>query len=829
MILATVSLLVAIAARAETCTVDGVSWIYAVSGEGEVSVKSFIAPDEVEDLVIPSELDGYSVVDIGGYILEGNSRIKSVTIPNTVRYIMNSYGNIGGNPFRYALALEEIKLEYRNKYLYVWDGYLYANNPYTGYPIVSFPAKSKRLSASIATILPEAFQGGFVEEVNVWGIGRIGRTAFQDCTCLRSLKISGSISTIEESSFQGCVSLPTVELPSSVTKIEASAFNGCTSLSSVSISTNITSIGAKAFYKCALLPEVIIPSKVTSVGSQAFADCANLKRVEHWGLKAFDPDVLSGVSPECTLYVRHRSTGWNVQIPGTYGNVKIDYLDEPESDYMQAETQSWTDEYGITWNYRKVEGGVQVGAAGATLALSVQAIPKDTAGIVRIPAEIEGEEVVSIAKWAFYGCAEMTELVVPPTVSEIGIAAFAICRKLTSITFEGNAPASLGGTNASIPSACVVWVQPGTTGWDVEIPGTWKSREIHYVPCEEHVEEGGKEIVVPMVCDEDGGIHHYCAVCNEYLRYEVVENTSPTPHVCVEYITKPNAYKVKGYADYKCKFCDKLVFSAETPADWHPPNGMAGSSTPIYSGEGPYYEMVDGIVWRYYVTEGVAFVRYEDYWTPAIPIETAGDIIVPERLGHWPLTMLRESPFINCENLTSVTIPACVTNIEGSVFYVTRNLKKIIFLGDAPRLADHPFYRTWATVYAMPGSKGWNVPIPGVFPMGGYDYEEVHIDYYIEDGKEAAAKETLKSMQAANPLMTYWDCYVAGLNADDENASLKASIEIVDGKPVVSVEPDLGDNRVYTTYGSTDLKAWVEVTDGSADNYRFFKVGVSTP
>ena len=96
-------------------------------------------------------------------------------------------------------------------------------------------------------------------------------------------------------------------------------------------------------------------------------------------------------------------------------------------------------------------------------------------------------------------------------------------------------------------------------------------------------------------------------------------------------------------------------------------------------------------------------------------------------------------------------------------------------------------------------------------------------------GYEAAAKAT-----AANGVNTVWECYVAGLDPTDAEAAFTAELAIVDGKPVVSSDPDGVEGRTYTVEAKKDLldADWADVTGNpapEADGYRFFRVGVSLP
>ena len=97
-----------------------------------------------------------------------------------------------------------------------------------------------------------------------------------------------------------------------------------------------------------------------------------------------------------------------------------------------------------------------------------------------------------------------------------------------------------------------------------------------------------------------------------------------------------------------------------------------------------------------------------------------------------------------------------------------------------------------------------------------YDYEE-------------KAKET-----AANGHKV-WECYLAGEDPTNALSKFKAQIEMEDGKPMVSWDPDLNEGkgkvgkRAYVIMGSADLKSWFIVPDGQEGDFNFFKVIVGMP
>ena len=92
---------------------------------------------------------------------------------------------------------------------------------------------------------------------------------------------------------------------------------------------------------------------------------------------------------------------------------------------------------------------------------------------------------------------------------------------------------------------------------------------------------------------------------------------------------------------------------------------------------------------------------------------------------------------------------------------------------------------------------------------------------------EAAAKAT-----ASNGHNIVWECYVAGISPTNETAQFTAKIELKDGGPVVTWEPDLNTNgiiRTYKVYGSETLNNGGNWQYPTNSLHRFFKVKVEMP
>lgn len=93
---------------------------------------------------------------------------------------------------------------------------------------------------------------------------------------------------------------------------------------------------------------------------------------------------------------------------------------------------------------------------------------------------------------------------------------------------------------------------------------------------------------------------------------------------------------------------------------------------------------------------------------------------------------------------------------------------------------------------------------------------------------EAAAKAT-----AANGHNKVWECYVAGISPTDIAAKFTAKIEMKDGNPVITWEPNLNTDgtavRIYKIYGSETLENGGDWQCPTNSLHRFFKVGVEMP
>lgn len=205
----------------------------------------------------------------------------------------------------------------------------------------------------------------------------------------------------------------------------------------VVIEEGVTTIGYAAFCRCFNLEKATIASTVTYIRHDAFLNDSNLTEV----------DMGSGVEKvETRIFGKTGLT--SLTLPASLKQINTDafiYLDKLQNVYVE--------EGGI---YQSVDG-VLYKDGGKTL----EYFPTGRTGSYRVP-----EGTVKISEDAF-STGNLSELIIPDTVTEIGDSAFDHCASLTSVVF----PASL---RVIPPSAC------------------WYSKSLSSVVIPEGVEEIGE-------------------------------------------------------------------------------------------------------------------------------------------------------------------------------------------------------------------------------------------------------------------------------------------------------------------------------------------------
>ena len=117
---------------------------------------------------------------------------------------------------------------------------------------------------------------------------------------IKSVQLSGGITTIGSYAFYECSSLTELVIPDSVTSIGSSAFESCTSLTEIVIPGNVTSIGRYAFWGCGLTSAEFLGNAPATFGNGVFSgDSSNFTIFYHSGTTGWTSPKWNGYNAVC--------------------------------------------------------------------------------------------------------------------------------------------------------------------------------------------------------------------------------------------------------------------------------------------------------------------------------------------------------------------------------------------------------------------------------------------------------------------------------------------------------------------------------------------------
>ncbi len=239
-------------------------------------------------------------------------------------------------------------------------------------------------------------------------IEEIPLDAFAHCSVLTTVVIEEGVEEISTSAFYRTPKLTSITLPSSLDDIGDTVF-GEVGATEIKIPEGVEEIGDMAFYGSTKLETVHIPSTVEEIGDQAFWQCHKLSDVYYNGTPEMWSKIEIGSdSGELFGATLHQADG-----------------SEFTSTLSETSDMGWIAVDGI------VGGRILFDKENGKILEA-----EDTITHAHIPSTIQGVEVKVLANSLFKEFDELESVVIPGTVYDIPLFAFANCDELTSVVIE---------------------------------------------------------------------------------------------------------------------------------------------------------------------------------------------------------------------------------------------------------------------------------------------------------------------------------------------------------------------------------------------------------
>lgn len=327
---------------------------------------------------------------------------------------------------------------------------------------------------------------------NMTKLAEIGKQAFSGCSSIVSLRLSGTITKINDSAFSKLTTLANVKFndngEAGTTELGSSVFSGCTNLVEVSTAKNVGIIGSSAFSGCIKLMRLNLAAGLQIIKKDAFAGCTRLEGALPEGVN----EKYSSASGAKVMLPNEKAV---LEIPGTVTTIEDSAFANCFSadETLQADGEKEPSDYKIGIKAVHVAGNPAGTTIGASAFAGCQNLTKLTLGEgvtglgdsalkdtrleeITIPSTFEtgtaknspftsGENstlkkvtfadgIQVIPQYFLNNITTLTEIEIPASVQKIGDHAFADCSNLTVVTFKEQAASKLTTIDTSAFEGC---------------------------------------------------------------------------------------------------------------------------------------------------------------------------------------------------------------------------------------------------------------------------------------------------------------------------------------------------------------------------------------
>ncbi len=299
-----------------------------------------------------------------------------------------------------------------------------------------------------------------------------------NCSQLESLELPHTILAVDSFALANCSSLKTVDLPVNVTSIGYGAFVGCSSIEGLTLPNATTSLENGAFQKMTALRQLDLGDGVTAIDNSMILGDDNLEVINAGrGLQSFHPVVFYTAPSLREVNVSVFNPYWSSDNGVVFSHDKDTLVSFPPAAPIA--------EYVVADTVRRIGHSAFYGArylSSVTLPDSLTVV--DSLAFFNCMALSNvalGQLTERIAFGAFgvapdAGPASLTEILIPPSVSEIEGGAFFCNTQLARVVVDAGNPSYVSDANGFVYDKAMTTLchAPATTG-SLQLPATVKA------------------------------------------------------------------------------------------------------------------------------------------------------------------------------------------------------------------------------------------------------------------------------------------------------------------------------------------------------------------
>lgn len=367
-------------------------------------------------VTIPNSVGG--LYDYAFFMCTG---LQTVTIGSSVDYI-------GVNAFALCPNLQTLQFEGNAPATFKSDALAGSTNAAVTY----WSGTTGWQGITNVTVRPQPFQYALLDTTAVL----TGYTGSGGDIVLPTTIEGFPLVSVEDYAFMNQTNVVSVTIPPAVTYVGDYAFASCSGLKNITLSEALTYVGEGAFNQCSSMTNIALPDRVASVGNGVFSECQNLTHVTlGHDLGAIPHDAFFGCSRLLQIDV-------DEQNPALYSQDGVLFARTPQTLLIYPQ--------GRTGRYVVPEG--------------IQRIAMHAFAYAQVSKIVLASTVQTIDGYSFWGCDNLSQVVLSANLSMIGDSAFAQCPVLQHVFCPGTPP-SVGTAVFDTTHDTRIYYLANASGW----------------------------------------------------------------------------------------------------------------------------------------------------------------------------------------------------------------------------------------------------------------------------------------------------------------------------------------------------------------------------